>query len=73
MSLLRRLLRVPRARHHGLARDGHPTALRLGVGRDAGGRFAAHAWIEDAHGILIGAPEAAGFTPLPLAGESRLP
>jgi hypothetical protein len=48
-----------------LARRGHATRLRLGVGRGPQGQFEAHAWVEDDDGPLIGAPEPGRFTPLP--------
>jgi hypothetical protein len=48
-----------------LRRRGYVTELRLGVGRDAAGRFAAHAWLERDGRIVIGAAPVAQFTPLP--------
>lgn len=48
-----------------LARHGHAARLRIGVARDDGGRFEAHAWVEDERGPIIGAPEPGRFTPLP--------
>ncbi|MFN8536335.1 MAG: lasso peptide biosynthesis B2 protein [Thermomicrobiales bacterium] len=55
-----------------LARRGCPSELRLGVGRGADRRFAAHAWLEYDGRPIIGEFEAGRFTPLPtLAGERR--
>ena len=48
-----------------LARHGHAARLRIGVARGEGGRFEAHAWVEDEQGPVIGAPEPGRFTPLP--------
>jgi hypothetical protein len=54
-----------------LARAGHETRIRLGVGRDDAGAFTAHAWVEDDRGILLGAPAPGRFAPLPIPGERR--
>jgi hypothetical protein len=48
-----------------LRRGGHESTLRLGVASSAAAGFEAHAWLEDASGVLIGGQEAAGFTVLP--------
>lgn len=49
---------------------GHPASLRVGVRRD-GRRLAAHAWIEDGHGIVIGGLQSGEFQRLaPLAGKA---
>lgn len=53
-----------------LGRLGCVTGLRLGVGRDAAGAFAAHAWLERDNRIIIGAAPAAQFTPLPTFGAN---
>jgi hypothetical protein len=53
-----------------LGRRGYVTELRLGVGRDAAGRFAAHAWLERDGRITIGAAPVAQFTPLPTFGAN---
>jgi hypothetical protein len=49
-----------------LGRLGCATVLRLGVGRDAEARFAAHAWLERDDQIILGAAPVAQFTPLPV-------
>jgi hypothetical protein len=48
-----------------LARRGIATQLRIGVAKDAAGRFTAHAWVECDGRILIGGAGAAQFTALP--------
>lgn len=48
-----------------LQRGGHESTLRLGVASSSVAGFEAHAWLEDASGILIGGEAAAGFTVLP--------
>jgi hypothetical protein len=50
-----------------LLREGHDASLRLGVARTHGGRLEAHAWLESGGRVLIGGPESARFTELPLA------
>lgn len=47
-----------------LARAGHPVRVHIGVIREAGGQFAAHAWVESAGRVLIGGTEIESFTPL---------
>ena len=47
-----------------LRRAGHDSTLQLGVASSSGSGFEAHAWLEDAGGILIGGEEAGGFTVL---------
>lgn len=45
--------------------------LRLGVARDEGGRFAAHAWVEHDGRILIGAQGSGRYTRLPAFAGSE--
>ena len=62
------------AAHVLLARRGHDSNLRIGVRRDAAGRFDAHAWLELNGVVLIGEAGRAGFTPMPaLRGLSGSP
>jgi hypothetical protein len=49
-----------------LLAEGHDATLRLGVAKSAGGRLEAHAWLESGGRVLIGGPESARFTELPL-------
>ena len=50
-----------------LQRHGHDTQLRLGVRRDGGGNFAAHAWLEREGKVVLGGPTVivGSYTPLP--------
>ena len=50
-----------------LQRHGHQTQLRLGVRRDLGGKFAAHAWLEREGKVVLGGPTAmvGSYTRLP--------
>jgi hypothetical protein len=50
-----------------LARRGYTTDLRIGVTRDEGGRFVAHAWLERGDAIVLGqlGPEHKRYTPFP--------
>jgi hypothetical protein len=48
-----------------LAAAGHASSLRIGVAREDGGRFEAHAWLESGGRILIGAGGSERFTALP--------
>lgn len=45
---------------------GYESRLCLGVTKSRDGTFAAHAWVELERHILIGGPQSAAFTPLPL-------
>jgi hypothetical protein len=55
-----------------LARRGHTTTLRLGVGHGPQRRFAAHAWLEHEGRPIIGEFESGRYTPLPaFTGEGR--
>jgi hypothetical protein len=45
---------------------GPDARLLLGVGRDAGGAFAAHAWAEGRGGEAVGDPAAPGMVSLPV-------
>jgi hypothetical protein len=51
------------AAHAMLRRRGIASKLCLGVARD-GGAVAAHAWIEVGQDVIVGAAEAARFTPI---------
>lgn len=53
--------------HMLLKRRGYETQLRIGVTKDAGGRFTAHAWLERGGRILIGelGGEHDRYTPFP--------
>jgi hypothetical protein len=53
------------AAHVLLRRSGHPSNLRIGVTRNAGGSFAAHAWLEHEGIILIGGDWHKDYTPMP--------
>jgi hypothetical protein len=46
-----------------LARHGYPSTLHLGVAKSP--EFQAHAWLECNGAILLGAPAAGRYTPLP--------
>lgn len=48
-----------------LARWGYPVLLRIGVARDENGRLEAHAWVESQGEVVMGAPAAGHFIPLP--------
>jgi hypothetical protein len=51
-----------------LWRRGATSQLHLGVARDEGGRFAAHAWVE-MNGILVmGGPQVGLYVPLATLG-----
>jgi hypothetical protein len=53
------------AAHVLLARRGHRSNLRIGVTRDAGGKFVAHAWLEKDGAVLIGGGWSSHYTPMP--------
>ena len=50
-----------------LDRHGYESKMRLGVRRGADGQFAAHAWVERDHKVVVGgtASEIACYTPVP--------
>jgi hypothetical protein len=48
-----------------LARHGHRSQLRLGVARDPGRAFEAHAWLEGDGQVLIGRGAEERYVPLP--------
>ena len=48
-----------------LRRHGHPATLRLGVARNDGRDFRAHAWVESEGRVVFGATHQPGYTPLP--------
>ena len=54
-----------------LARRGHASELRLGVGGGSGRAFEAHAWLERDGRILIGGPVEARYVPLPALDPQR--
>lgn len=54
-----------------IARLGRETTLRVGVTRDRGKGFAAHAWLEYRGRIIIGGGEVEHFTPLPIFDHPR--
>ena len=53
-----------------LIAEGDEPTLRLGVAKTSAGDLEAHAWLEHEGRIVIGGPQSARFTPLPL--PSRL-
>ena len=48
-----------------LAGRGCPSQIRLGVRRDDGGAFQAHAWLETEWGIVLGGGQLSRYTRLP--------
>ena len=54
------------AAHVMLARRGHQSNLRIGVARNADGKFEAHAWLEKDNVMLIGGNGSSQFTPMPI-------
>ena len=48
-----------------LRRHGHPATLRLGVARNDGRDFRAHAWVESEGRVVFGATHQPRYTPLP--------
>ncbi len=48
-----------------LTRWGHPALMRIGVSRDKNGGLEAHAWVESRGAVIMGAPAADNFVPLP--------
>jgi hypothetical protein len=50
-----------------LQRHGHSAQLRIGVRREAGGKFAAHAWLERSGKVILGGPSTlvSSYTRLP--------
>jgi hypothetical protein len=64
---------LPRAlaAHLLLAQRDIPARLRVGVAPAENGRLAAHAWVEDSQGVLVGSlPDLARFVPLPFLEEA---
>ena len=52
--------------HRLLRRSGKPSELRIGVRKDRGGRFGAHAWVESEGEIVIGGKALSeGFAAMP--------
>ena len=47
-----------------LERRGHPTRVRVGIGRTEGARLLAHAWVECDGRIVLGGADLTRFTPL---------
>jgi hypothetical protein len=56
-----------------LTRYGYPSELKIGVRKSEDGCLAAHAWLECAGGVIIGAADLDSYTPLrvPPTVESR--
>lgn len=55
-----------------LAKLGHPAELHIGVARDERDRLEAHAWVESAGEILVGAvSDLSRYTPLPSLPAER--
>jgi hypothetical protein len=48
-----------------LTRWGHPALMRIGVSRGKNGGLEAHAWVESQGAVIMGAPAADNFVPLP--------
>jgi hypothetical protein len=46
-----------------LSDAGVPALLRIGVGKDAKGRFQAHAWVENGGKVMIGDRDLESYTP----------
>lgn len=64
---------LPRAlaAHLLLRQRGIPARLQVGVAPGENGQLAAHAWVEDQQGVLVGnLPDLARFVPLPLPDKS---
>lgn len=55
-----------------LVRRGYDSVLRIGVGRNPQGIFAAHAWVEQEGRVIIGEFGYEEFTPLPQIGPRGL-
>ncbi|MDP2996080.1 MAG: lasso peptide biosynthesis B2 protein [Bryobacterales bacterium] len=57
------------ALHYLLTRAGHTARVRIGVSKDAGRSFQAHAWVEHRDGTLLNTPaEVAEYTPITTLG-----
>lgn len=55
-----------------LARQGKSSALRIGVAKNAEGKFHAHAWLQTPHGVAIGGGRHLdSFTPLRGPADER--
>ena len=54
------------AAHVLMGRTGHKSDLRIGVRRNADGKFVAHAWLEDDGTVLIGGACHTGYIPMPV-------
>jgi hypothetical protein len=64
------------ALHYLMGRAGHVSQVRIGVAKDAEGRFESHAWLEYQGTVLVGDNgDLARFAPIlavpPLSGKSR--
>lgn len=55
-----------------LAQRGHPVLLHIGVAREEGEKFLAHAWLESAGRVVIGGNELERYTPLVALERERL-
>lgn len=49
-----------------LRRAGCDSRVRFGVAKQSDGAFAAHAWLENSEGILIGGDTAIDYSPMPI-------
>jgi hypothetical protein len=56
-----------------LVREGYPAGLRIGVAKTPAGDLEAHAWLESGGRVLIGGPQSARFTALPLPDGPSTP
>ena len=56
-----------------LGRAGHPSELRLGVGREDGAPFRAHAWVDAYDHVIVGAHGRSRFVPLRASGVPSEP
>lgn len=57
-----------------LKRGGYPAKLRIGVNKEQGGEFKAHAWVEMDGNVVIGGPRSLveSYTPLPELDRIKL-
>lgn len=52
-----------------LARAGRAADLHVGVGKNSGGRFHAHAWVESGGVVLVGGPDTNSYTRILVLGR----
>jgi hypothetical protein len=55
-----------------LGREGHTACLRIGVARNEGSQFQAHAWVETQGKVVIGESEVERYAPLMVLERSSL-